>query len=51
MRVTAVRSASREVIDARLAYWRTRADLIPLVLAANTVVATLAWTLVDMIMR
>jgi hypothetical protein len=51
MPVSFARSASRELSGAWLAHCRRRGELLPLVLAANTVVAISAWMLVGLLMK
>ena len=51
MPVTSARAASRELSSAWLAHCRRWGYLLPLVLAANAVVAISAWMVVDLLMK
>jgi hypothetical protein len=42
---------ARELTGESLGYWRRWGELFSLVLAANVVIATSAWMLVDLLMK
>ena len=51
MLITIARLASGELSGTWLAYWRRWGQLLPLVLAANAVIAISAWMLVDLLAK